>query len=94
MEHIIVKRVIPRGTEITNYHGVDGDYDFSTTASSISTDLAPMISPIVLVIDCSAYIGYIRSVCVAVAIGRSGSFMVDVKKWQHSLGLMGGLWFH
>jgi len=35
------------------------------------------------VIDGSAYIGYIQSECVAVAIGRSGSFMVDVKKWQH-----------
>ena len=31
---------------------------------------APTISPILLVIDWSAYIGYIRSVCVAVAIGR------------------------
>jgi len=40
LEHIIVKRVIPRWTEITNYHGVDGDYDFSTI-TSISTDLRP-----------------------------------------------------
>ena len=31
---------------------------------------APTISPILLVIDWSAYIGYIWSVCVAVAIGR------------------------
>lgn len=42
--------------------------------------------------DRSAYIGYIIGVCVVVAVSRSGSFMVDVKKWHRYVGLMGSMY--
>jgi len=82
--HVIPERV-------NNGCGRRSSITMSSAATTISQQrhqpwqkFVSTMSSIVYLFGRSAYIGNIQSVCIVVAISRSGSFMVDVKKRSKS----------